>query len=126
MVLLIPPATRILPLGSSVAVCTRSGLTRFVVDVQVTVPFQSSALAIDVVPFDEPPATSTCPSVKIPVGSSVAVWPHRRAISVPAEGNVGVEPLAGIVNTKLSSIGCAVPALPPVIKTFPFASFVAV
>src|SRR5262245_7468288 len=120
-----PPATNTFPFASSVAVCERRGLTRLVVGDQI-VPSHRSAVAIEDVPLDVPPATSTCPLPSTAVERSVAVWAVRPADMFPADGNVGVDPLAGIVNTNVSSSGDPVLVFPPVISTLPFASFVAV
>src|SRR5690242_2237511 len=97
-----PPATSILPFARSVAVCARTLLDRLVVAAQL-VPFQRSAVASDVVPSADPPAASTCPLPRTAVDNSVAVWPTRAEVIDPAEGNVGVEPDAGIVKTKESA-----------------------
>jgi hypothetical protein len=90
------------------------------------VPFQSSALAMGFVPFDDPPATTTWPLPSTVVDSNVALWKSRPEVIVPPEGQVAAVPEAGIVNTSVDDSGVPPLVRPPVIRTLPFASRVAV
>src|SRR6185312_5020778 len=107
--------------GSSVAVCPWTGDGSAVVEVQVAFPSHSSAVPSVLVPFD-PPATSSWPAV-VPAGSSVAVWPTRTVVIVPADDQVPTLEL-GLKSCVVAST--VLPFFPPVMRMFPFASVVAV
>ena len=106
LVPLFPPAIRIKPFPNTVAVCDRTAAGSGVdVAVQVLLPFQSSAVASGFVPFEDPPATSTCPLAAIPAGNKVAVWVIRPAVRFPPDGQVADVPLVGIVKTSVVASG---------------------
>ena len=69
---------------SSVAVCPCRAAGNAVVAAQVVVPFQSSAVDCEAVPF-VPPATSTWPFLTSVAGSNVAVCACRAPVRLPAD-----------------------------------------
>jgi hypothetical protein len=126
-----PPdkSTRLFP--SNIAVCPRTaGLMVVISDVQVVPPFQICEEDSDVVPpSEEPPATSTCPSLSSPavVGSNVAVCKKRAADIVPAPPHVPfpeVPAVSWVASDWVS--GVAPVRCPPTTSRLPFARRVAV
>jgi len=79
-----PPATRTLPLGNKVAVCSRREVIIESVGVHVPVPGSyNSALAVTLPEASMPPVTRTCP-----LFSSVAVAMKRAVLMLPVAVHV--------------------------------------
>jgi hypothetical protein len=82
----------------------------------VVVPLNNSADDSVSLPVDEPPATSTLPLATIEVGSTVAEWPTRGVVIVPADDHV---PLLTEGSNVMAVARTVDPFLPPVIMIFP-------
>ncbi len=110
--LLFPPATSTLPLGSNVAVCKSRSMLRLLVALHVPVAGSYTSALLRMPPgIPNPPATST-----LPLGSNVAVCNLRRVLRLPVALQI---PVAG-------SYSSAVLKGPPATSTLPLGSNVAV
>ena len=126
-----PPATRTLPPVSKVAVCACSGFARLVVgrpgrgaDPLGWRP--RSTRCRSTTSRRRPPAIARWEARPTAAGSRCRP-PALPGLSVPADGNITVDPLAGDREddcAQTAALTC--PPFPPVISTLPFASFVAV
>src|SRR5262245_11607654 len=103
-------------LPRSTAPCACIGPGSAGVAVQVLVPLNSSADDSVLVPL-LPPATSTVPFATIDVGSTVALWPERAAVIVPADDQVPFETPGSKTRADARTVE---PFLPPVTRIFPF------
>src|SRR5205807_523710 len=117
-----PPATRTLPLDSSVAVCSARAVSRLPVPVHVPVAgsYSSALLRAKQLcgggPQLKPPATRT-----LPFGSKVAVCPSRSVLRSAVRFHV---PAAGSYSSAL--LKDLLLSLPPATRTLPLGSSVEV
>src|SRR6266540_243776 len=86
------------------------------VEVHTFEPLKSSADDRVLLPVDEPPAISTLPFATIEAGSTVALWPNRAEVIVPADDQ---DPFETAGSKRSAEANTAEPFFPPVTRIFP-------